>query len=104
MYLQPISYFLLEKADALLKDYCKDRKINISGSKTLSEAFNDIDRVSVTYASKYMCSLQCPCSTSIDLSRWNETKLNLYNRTKVLTSTTRVIPNIYHQLYRFHSL
>lgn len=48
----------------------------------LSGAFNDVDRVSVNYASKYMCTRTCPCSTNLNLTYWQESKLNQFNRTK----------------------
>eukprot|EP00347_Sterkiella_histriomuscorum_P009260 403341888 len=75
-------------ADTLMKDYCKDQKISVYGSKRISESFNEIDRTAVIYSSKYMCTPQCPCSSNLNLTLWSEPRLNEFNRTKGVNGTS----------------
>lgn len=70
--------------DTLLRDYCKDSKIDsLLGTSSISRSLRDVDRVSVAYSSKYMCTRVCPCSANISLPYWFETPKRLadYNRT-----------------------
>lgn len=71
----------------MIDDFCSNK--DISGFGNLQDTIKDIDYHLRNETSKYMCTPECPCISTLDLNKWKEDDLNDYNRT--MNSSTLVV-------------
>lgn len=91
--LSGLTLFLGINLTTLLTDMCSGNiKSNVSQVKELASDFLAFENNIANWTSMYMCTPICPCETSVSPSRWDEKKLNKYNRTNKVTNANYTDP------------
>lgn len=67
-------------------------KSDIPQIKDLAKEFTKFETDIANWTSTYMCTTTCPCETSVLPSKWEEERLNKYNRTNKVVNSNYTDP------------
>lgn len=77
----------------VIDDVCSGSvKSEIPQIKELATEFRKFESDIANWTSTYMCTITCPCETSVLPSRWEEARLNKYNRTNKVVNSNYTDP------------
>ena len=85
--------FLGSNLSTLLGDMCNGTlQTDVKQVKDLASKFIAFEYDVANWTSTYMCTSICPCETTVIPARWEETRLNKYNRTNRVINSNYTDP------------